>query len=139
MFSSHSSEPMVNERRLPDTCPGNNGNDVDILLCPSTIQKSDVFLSAKNIASCNGQSGYGNSFWSESCRRPAGSDARSGTGRFLQTLTSDSTPRVDSVRYPRYHLQQLVRSPETLCRIFLKEFLKENYNRLWNIFESLKW
>jgi hypothetical protein len=26
----------------------------------------------------------------------------------------------------------------SLCRIFLKEFLKENYDRLCNIFESLK-
>ena len=27
---------------------------------------------------------------------------------------------------------------KTLCRIFLKEFLKENDDRLWNIFESFK-
>ena len=35
-------------------------------------------------------------------------------------------------------LKKFVRSLETLCRIFLKEFLKENYDRLWNIFESFK-
>jgi hypothetical protein len=34
--------------------------------------------------------------------------------------------------------QQLVWSLETLCRILLKEFLKENYDRLWNIFEPHK-
>jgi len=34
---------------------------------------------------------------------------------------------------------QLVRSPETLRRILLKDFLKENYDRLWNILELLKW
>ena len=44
--------------------------------------------------------------------------------------------RVESARYRRHRFQQLVRSLETLCRIFLKEFVKENYDRLWNIFES---
>ena len=48
-------------------------------------------------------------------------------------------PWVDCVSYRRYHLQQLVRSLETLCWTFLKEFLKENYDRLWNIFKLLKW
>src|SRR5260370_23380331 len=54
MFSSHPSEPMVDDRGLPDTGPCNNCNDVDILVCPCTIQKSDVLLSTKNITSCNG-------------------------------------------------------------------------------------
>src|ERR1700730_6635204 len=54
MFSSHPSEPMVDDRGLPDPGPGNDCNDVDILVCPCTIQKSDVLLSAKNITSCNG-------------------------------------------------------------------------------------
>src|ERR1700730_11464195 len=54
MFSSHPSEPMVNERGLPDTSPGNDRNDVDIPVCPCTIQENDILLSAKNIASCNG-------------------------------------------------------------------------------------
>ena len=58
VFSSHSSEPMVDECRLPDTGPGNNCNDIDILVCPCTIQESDILLPTKNIASCNGQSGY---------------------------------------------------------------------------------
>jgi hypothetical protein len=44
---------MVDERRLPDTTPGYDGDDVDILVCPRTIQKSDILLSTKNIASCN--------------------------------------------------------------------------------------
>src|SRR5271157_3820876 len=59
-----------------------------------------------------------------------------GRGRLQEALASDSTPCVDSGCYRRYRLQQLVRSPKTLRRIFLKEFLKENYDRLWNIFES---
>src|SRR5271165_1551820 len=54
MVSSHSSKPMVNERGLSDPSPGNNCNDVDILVCPGTIQKSDILLPAKNIASCDG-------------------------------------------------------------------------------------
>src|SRR5258707_9707138 len=54
MFSSHPPEPTVNERRLPDPCPGNNCNDVCIPVCPCTIQKSEILLSAKNITSCNG-------------------------------------------------------------------------------------
>src|SRR5262249_38173614 len=60
-----------------------------------------------------------------------------GGGR-LQALTSDSTSCLDSAGYPRYRLHQFVRHLEALCWIFLKEFLKENYDRLWNIFESLK-
>src|SRR5208282_4309781 len=54
MISSHPSEPMVNERGLPDSGPGNDCNDVDILVCPCTIQESDILLPTKNIASCNG-------------------------------------------------------------------------------------
>src|SRR5215470_2491019 len=45
VVSSHSSEPVVNERGLPDTSPGNDGSDVDIFVCPSTIQKNDILLS----------------------------------------------------------------------------------------------
>src|ERR1700757_748685 len=67
MVSSHPSEPMVNERGLSDTSPTNDCNDVDILVCPCTIQKSDVLLSTKKIASCNRQSGYGNFFRCKSC------------------------------------------------------------------------
>src|ERR1700719_1260821 len=56
MFNSHPSEPMVYERRLPDPSPGNDCNDVDIVVCPCTIQENDILLSAKNIASCKGKS-----------------------------------------------------------------------------------
>ena len=63
MASSHPPEPVVNERRLPDARPGYNCNDVNILGCPCTIQKSNVFLSPKNIASGDGQSGYGYLLW----------------------------------------------------------------------------
>src|SRR5580693_145435 len=57
-FSRHSSEPMVDERGLPNTSPGNDGNDVDILVCPCVVQKSDVLFPTKNIASSNGQFGH---------------------------------------------------------------------------------
>jgi hypothetical protein len=70
--------------------------------------------------------------------RLASSDTRSARGRFLQALTSDSTPCVNSSGYRRYLLQEFVRCLKALCRIFLKEFLKENDDRLWDIFESLK-
>jgi hypothetical protein len=61
--SSHPSEPIVNERGLPDAGPGNDCNDIDLPVCPRTIQESDILLSTKNIGSCNGQSGYGNLLW----------------------------------------------------------------------------
>src|SRR5271165_2316258 len=54
MFSSHPSEPMVDERGLSDPSPSNDRNDVDLLVCPCTLQKSDILLSTKNIASCMG-------------------------------------------------------------------------------------
>src|SRR5271166_2291203 len=58
MFCSHLSEPMVNERGFPDTSPRDNCNNMHILFCPCIIQEGDIFLSTKNIASGNGQSGY---------------------------------------------------------------------------------
>ena len=58
MFSSHPSKPMVDESRLSDTGPGNDRNDIYIRVCPHIVQKSDIFLSTKKIASCNRQSGY---------------------------------------------------------------------------------
>ena len=45
---------MVNERGLTDPSPGNDCNDVDILVCPRTIQKSEVLLSTKNVSSGKG-------------------------------------------------------------------------------------
>src|ERR1700741_3803738 len=62
MVSSHPSEPMVDQRGLPDTAPCNDRNDIYILVCPCVIQESDILFSTKNIASSNGQSGYGNLF-----------------------------------------------------------------------------
>src|SRR5271166_328400 len=110
-----------------------------MLVRPCAIEESDILLSAKDITSGNGQSGYGNLLRSKFCWRLASSDTRSGRGRLQEAPTSDFTPCADSACYRRYRLQQLVRSPEALSRIFLKEFLKENYDRLWNIVESLKW
>ena len=51
MFSNHPSEPMIDERRLPEPSPGNDCNDVDVLVCPCTIEESDVLISTKDIAS----------------------------------------------------------------------------------------
>src|SRR6516162_5427760 len=67
VFRCHPSKPMVDERRLSNPSPGNDGNDIDFLLCPRTIQKSDILLPAKNFASCNGQSGYRNLVRCKSC------------------------------------------------------------------------
>src|SRR5260221_8628213 len=47
MVSSHPPEPMVNQRGLPDTSPGNNGYNVHLPTGPGTIQKSDVIFPAK--------------------------------------------------------------------------------------------
>src|SRR5262249_48951826 len=58
MFSSHPSKPMVNERRLTDPSPGNDGDDVDLAVCPCAVQESDVLLSPKNILSGYRQSRY---------------------------------------------------------------------------------
>jgi hypothetical protein len=58
MLGSHPPKPMVDERGLPDPSPGNDRYDVYVLVRPRLIQKSDIFLSPKNIASCDGQSGY---------------------------------------------------------------------------------
>src|SRR5258707_12033497 len=83
MVSSHPSEPMVNERGLPDTGPCNDRNDIYILVCPRIIQESDILLSTKNITSCNGQSGYANLLRCKCSWRLANSDTRSGRGRLL--------------------------------------------------------
>src|SRR5271166_4949528 len=63
LFSSHSSEPMVDQRRFSDSAPGNNRNNVDLLVCPCIVQETDVLFTTKNITSCNGQSAYGNLLW----------------------------------------------------------------------------
>src|SRR5215813_3382116 len=53
MFSSHSSEPMVKERRLPDTSPGNDCDDIYLWICTGIIEESDILLSTKNISPSN--------------------------------------------------------------------------------------
>src|SRR5271165_5972844 len=138
MFSGHPSEPMVDQRRFSDPRPGNDCNDVDILVCPCTIQESDILLSTKNVGSGNGQSGYGNLFWSQSCWRFADYSSRSGRRRLLEALTSDSAPCIDSGCYRWYRFEELSRVLKATPWVFLKEFLKENYDRLWNIFQLLK-
>jgi hypothetical protein len=96
MFSSLSPEPMVDERRLPDPSPGNDCNNVYVLVCPGVVQEGDILFPTKNIAAGDRQSGYGNLLRCKSCWRLASSDMRSGRGRLQEALTSDSTPCVDS-------------------------------------------
>src|SRR5262245_61110513 len=60
LFSSHSSQPMVDQRGLPDPSPGSNCNNIDLLVCPCIVQESDVLFTTKKITSCDRQSGYGN-------------------------------------------------------------------------------
>jgi hypothetical protein len=59
-------------------------------------------------------------------------------GYLLQALKTDSMPCVDGASYCRNRLQKFIWALKTLRRIFLEEFLKENHDRLWNIFQSLK-
>src|SRR5215475_15426283 len=56
MVSSHPPEPMIYQRRLTDPSPGNDGNDIDLTVCPCAVHESDVLLSTKNILSCYRQS-----------------------------------------------------------------------------------
>src|SRR4029077_14725282 len=58
MISRHPSEPMVDERGLPDTSPCHDRNDIYILVCPCIIQEGDILLSTKHIASSDRQSGH---------------------------------------------------------------------------------
>src|SRR5215469_6897956 len=137
MFSSHLREPMVGQCGLPDASPGNNGNDIDIPVCPSPIQEGDILISTKNITSSNRQSGYGNLLRSKSSLPLANANSRGGRGRLLQALKSDSMPCLDSACYRWYRFKQFSRVLKATPGVFLKEFLKENYDRLWNMFELL--
>src|SRR6516225_4572466 len=119
---------MVDERGFADTAPGNDCNDVYLPVHPRGLQKSDILISAKNIASGNGQSGYRDFLRSKFSWRLASSDTRS--GRLLQALASDSTSCIDSAGYRRYRLQQLIWALKAPRRIFLKQFCKQNYDRL---------
>src|SRR6516162_7854866 len=49
---------MVDEAGFPNTRPGNDCNDINIPVCPDIIQKGDILLSTKKIASRYGQPGY---------------------------------------------------------------------------------
>src|SRR6516165_4256413 len=40
VFSSHSSEPMVDERRFSDSAPGNNCNNIDLPVGPCIVQEA---------------------------------------------------------------------------------------------------
>src|SRR6516162_9720891 len=115
---------MVDEARFPNTRPGNDCNDINIPVCPGIIQKGDILLSTKKIASRYGQPGYGNLLRSKSCRQLARSEARNDRRRLLHTLTSDSTPCVHGARYRRHGLQKFSRVLKTVCRVFFEKYLK---------------
>src|SRR5215510_14154997 len=100
---------MVDQRGLADASPGNDRNQIHPLVRPRVIEKSDILLSTKNITSRNGQSGYRDFLRSKFYWRLASSDTRSARGCLLQALTSDSTPRVDSVCYGQHRLQKFSR------------------------------
>src|SRR6516162_9307473 len=124
MFSSHPSEPMVDECGFSDPSPGNDCNDIDILVCPCTVQKSNILLSTKNITSRNGQSGYRDFLRSKFSWRLASSDTRSARGCLLQALTSDSTPCVDSACYRRYRLEKFGRGLKAMPGVFFEKHFK---------------
>src|SRR6202162_4149372 len=42
LVSSHPSEPIVNERGLPDPSPGYDRNDIYLMICPCVIQEGDI-------------------------------------------------------------------------------------------------
>src|SRR5262249_40306310 len=58
VFSSNSSQPMVDERRFSNSAPGNNCNNIDLLVGPCIVQESNVLFTTKDLASSNGQSSY---------------------------------------------------------------------------------
>src|SRR6516165_6365248 len=101
---------MVDQRRFSDSAPGNNCNNIDLLVCPCTVQETDVLFTTKNITSCNGQSGYGNLLWTKPCWPLASSDTRSGRGRLPQFLMRDFVAGVDSIFYRRHGLQKFSRA-----------------------------
>jgi len=74
-------------RRAISVIENNDRNDICSPVCPGIIQKGDILLSTKKIASCNGRPDYGNLLRSKSCRRVARSEARNGRGRLPHTLT----------------------------------------------------
>jgi hypothetical protein len=49
---------MIDKRGLPYAGPGYDANNVSIPTDPRFIEKSDIFLSAKNLGASNRQSGY---------------------------------------------------------------------------------
>src|SRR6516165_1263842 len=119
MFSSHPSEPMVNQRRFPDSAPRSNCNNIDLLVCPGIVQESDVLFTTKKITSCDGQSGYGNLLGYSSSWLFASSDTRDSRSCLLQALTGDSDPSIDSDYYCRNRLQKFIWALETKRRVFL--------------------
>src|SRR6516164_6037916 len=53
VFRSHSSEPVVDQRRFPNSAPGNKGDNIDLLVCPGIVQETDVLFTTKDVTSCN--------------------------------------------------------------------------------------
>ena len=96
MLCCHPPEPMVDQRGLSDTSPGNYRDDIYILVCPCIIQESDILLSTKKIASGNRQSGYGNLLRCRSCWQLASYRVGIFFGRLPHALISDRAAFFDS-------------------------------------------
>src|SRR5215469_8582981 len=52
-FGSHLPEPIVEQRRLPDTGPGNDCDDIYVWIRPGSVKESDILLATKKLSSCN--------------------------------------------------------------------------------------
>jgi hypothetical protein len=133
MVGGHPPKPMVKEGGLSDPSPGNDCYDVDILIRPSTIQKSNILLSTKNIASGNRQSGYGNLLRRRFCWRPASNGTRSRRGRPLQAVMSDFTSLVDCIYYRRNRLQKLTRVLKSPRWVFLEQYFEQSNHWLRDV------
>ena len=57
VMRSHGSKPVIDKRRLPNTTPGNDRNDIDTGICPGSIQECENLLAAKKLASGHRRSG----------------------------------------------------------------------------------
>src|SRR5271165_146365 len=121
MCSSHSSEPMVDKCGLPDTGPGNDCNDVYMLICPGIVQESDILLTTEQIHSCNGQSRYGSLLRSQFCRRLATYAAQSARGHPLQALMRDFAPCLDRFSYCWHRLPEFGRIVKTMPWVFVEK------------------
>src|SRR5215469_16020508 len=63
LFSSHPSKPMVDQRRLSGTGPGNDSDYVHLWVRQGCIQECQVSFAPEKLFARHGQSGYRNALW----------------------------------------------------------------------------